>query len=177
MAVLTAAVIVVGLLCVVDLLLTFGVIRRLRKHTELLNSHSSDAATMSLAPGDLPPSFTATEADGTTLSGPAGLRVVAFFSASCSICPLRAPDFVAYLRDNQLPRDAALAVLLADEDASVPYADQLAEVATVTRQAADGELATAFGVLGYPAFCVLDADGAVQATSFNPAELPALVPA
>jgi hypothetical protein len=177
MAVLTAAVIVVGLLCVLDLLLTFGVIRRLRKHTELLNSHSGDAATLSLAPGDLPPSFTATDADGTTLSGPAGLRVVAFFSASCSVCPLRAPDFVAYVRDNQLPRDAALAVLLADEDASVPYADQLAEVATLTRQAADGELATAFGVLGYPAFCVLDADGAVQATSFNPAELPALVPA
>ena len=32
-------------------------------------------------------------------------------------------------------------------------------------------LSTAFGVLGYPAFCVLDADGTVQAVSYDPADL------
>jgi len=36
MAILSAAVVVVGLLCLTDLLLTFGVIRRLREHTEQL---------------------------------------------------------------------------------------------------------------------------------------------
>ena len=177
MAVLTAAVIAVGLLCLLDLLLTFGVIRRLRQHTELLSSHSDDVPVLSLRAGDRPVEFAATAADGAQVSGPAGLRVVAFFSSSCSVCPLKAPEFVAYVRDNQLPRDAVLAVLLADESASVPYADQVAEVATLTRQAAGGELATAFGVQGYPAFCVLDADGTVEATSYSPAQLPALVPA
>jgi len=36
MAILSAAIVVVGLLCLADLLLTFGVIRRLREHTEQL---------------------------------------------------------------------------------------------------------------------------------------------
>ena len=36
MAILGAAIVVMGLLCLIDLLLTFGVIRRLREHTEQL---------------------------------------------------------------------------------------------------------------------------------------------
>ena len=36
MSVLTAAVVVVGILCVLDLLLSFGIIRRLREQNEAL---------------------------------------------------------------------------------------------------------------------------------------------
>ena len=45
---LTAAVVVVGVIAAVDLLLTLGVIRRLREHTELIGSGGgrSSAPTM-----------------------------------------------------------------------------------------------------------------------------------
>ena len=175
MVALTAAVIAVGLLCLVDLLLTFGVIRRLRQHTELLSSRGSDVEVLGLHAGDVPAAFTALATDGRQLTGPAGIRLAAFFSSTCSVCPRRVPDFTKYVRANQVAPGEVLAVVLAGAGESVPYIDRLAEVASVSVQSPDGELATAFGVLGYPAFCVLDAEGTVQAVSFDPALLPALV--
>lgn len=172
MPVLTAAVVAVAVLCLVDLLLTFGVIRRLREHTTLLSSRGGETTVMSLIAGETPGPFAAVTTDGKQTTGPAGFRVAAFFSSSCSICPRRVPAFVDYLRANHVAHDAVLAVILAGADESVPYLDRLAEVARVCVQSADGELASAFKVVGYPAFCLLDVDGAVQAISYDPAELP-----
>ncbi len=175
MTILTAAVVLVGMLCLVDLLMTFGVVRRLREHSELLNkSHGADMPVMDLSAGDIPGSFAAVTVDGEPLSGPAGIRVAAFFSSSCSICPERVPAFVDYVRANGIRRDDTIAVILAMAGESVPYADRLAEVARVCVQPPAAELATAFKVTGYPAFCVLDAGGAVQATGYDPASLPQL---
>ncbi len=175
MAILTAAVVLVGVLCLVDLLMTFGVVRRLREHTELLNkSHGADMPVMDLSAGDIPGSFAAVTVDGEALAGPAGIRVAAFFSSTCSICPERVPAFVDYVRANGIRRDDTIAVILAMTGESVPYADRLAEVARVCVQPPDAELATAFKVTGYPAFCVLDASGAVQASGYDPASLPQL---
>lgn len=175
MVALTAAVIAVGLLCLVDLLLTFGVVRRLRQHTELLSSRGGDVEVLSLHAGDVPATFSAVTTEGSELAGPAGIRLAAFFSSTCSVCPARVPAFTDYVRANHIARADVLAVVLTQSSEPVPYLDSLGEVSRVCVQAPDGELATAFGVNGYPAFCVLDADGAVQAVSFDPAELPALV--
>jgi hypothetical protein len=172
MAIIAAAVIMVGILCLVDLLLTFGVIRRLREQTALLGSRDGDTAVMRLAGGQVPGSFTAVTPEGDTLTGPAGFRLAAFFSSSCPICPRRVPAFLEYLRANEVAQHAVLAVVLAEPGDSVPYLDRLAEVATLCVQSADGELATAFKVVAYPAFCLLDGDGAVRAISYDPAELP-----
>ena len=175
MVALTAAVIAVGLLCLVDLLLTFGVIRRLRQHTELLSNRGADVEVLSLHAGDVPAAFSAQTTEGSELAGPAGIRLAAFFSSTCSVCPKRVPTFADYVLANHVARADVLAVVLTEEIDSVPYLDRLAEVASVCVQSPDGELAAAFGVLGYPAFCVLDADGTVQAVSYDPADLPALV--
>ncbi|HEY2505889.1 MAG TPA: hypothetical protein VGI58_05195 [Streptosporangiaceae bacterium] len=177
MGVLVAAVIVVGVLCLLDLLLTFGVIRRLREHTALLASRHGETVVLGLGPGEAPAEFAAVSTSGELLTGPAGFRLAAFFSSTCPICPRRVPAFLEYVQANRLSRDEVLAVVLAAEDETVPYAEGLADVAHVCLQPADGELATAFHVLGYPAFCLLDADGAVQLTGYDPAELPAPVAA
>jgi hypothetical protein len=178
MAILTAAVIIVGVLCTADLLLTFGVIRRLREHTTLLSSQNGHGTeVVRLAVGQAPSAFTAVTTGGQQLTGPAGLRIVAFFSSTCSICPRRVPGFVDYLHAYHIRQADALAVVLAGPDEAVSYLDSLAEVATVCIQATDGELAMAFQVAGYPAFCLLDETGAVLATSFDPAQLPELVAA
>jgi hypothetical protein len=174
MAILGAAIVVVGLLCLTDLLLTFGVIRRLREHTDQLAGFSGqDGPVTGLADGEIPEPFTALSISGERLSGPAGLRVVAFFSAGCSACPERVPAFIDYLRANQITRDAVLAVIANSQPEPVSYQEDIAEVAPVCVEPPGGELETAFKVHGYPAFCLLDGAGSVSAASHEPAALPA----
>jgi len=91
MPVLIAAVIAVGTLCLVDLLLTFGVIRRLREQTALLAAPDSrERAVIGVPEGELPGGFSATTTTGEVVSGTAGVRVVAFFASGCAACPYAA---------------------------------------------------------------------------------------
>ena len=171
-----AAVATVGLLCLVDLLLTFGVIRRLREHTELLRSQPvrAERPVISLTTGQAPELFTLVTSGGTVVTGPGGLRLAGFFSSSCSACPERVAPFIAYARTNRLASDEVLAVLLVGDGDEPPlYANDLARVARVSVQPFDCLVTKAFGVTGYPAFCLLDADGAVVSSGFDPAALPA----
>jgi hypothetical protein len=176
MPVLIAAVVIVGLLCVADLLLTFGVIRRLREHTEVLRARQflDSGTVINLPAGQVPEPFTAVAADGAVIAGPAGLRLAGFFSATCPACPGSVAPFIEYVKANQIARDDALATLLVAANAAPPpYLGLLAEVARVTVQQEDGQVIRSFGVAGYPAFCLLDADGTVLASGFNPESLPA----
>lgn len=176
MAILGAAIVVVGLLCLADLLLTLGVIRRLREHTEqLAGFRGQDAPVSGLASGEIPEPFTALSISGERLSGPAGWRVVAFFSAGCSACPERVPAFIDYLRANQISRDAVLTVITSSQPEPVSYQEHLAEVAPVCIEPLDGEIAAAFKVRGFPTFCLLDGAGSVSAFSHEPTALPALI--
>ena len=80
MLVLTAAVVAVGVLCLADLLLTFGVIRRLRQHSALLASRGDAPVATRLSIGESPGPFTAVTTDGVDLTSHAGFRIAAFFS-------------------------------------------------------------------------------------------------
>ena len=69
MSFLVAAVVLVGLLGLANLLFAFGVIRRLREHTELLNRLAdTDAAAVMLPAGRTVEDFAATTLDGVTVS-------------------------------------------------------------------------------------------------------------
>jgi len=178
MAILVAAIGLVGLLCLADLLLTFGVIRRLREHTEqLAGLRGQDAPVSGLPHGATPEPFTALTASGERLDGPAGLRVVAFFAAGCSACPERVPAFLDYLRVNEVTRDAVLVVITSSQPEPVSYQERLAEAAPVCVEPHDGEVTAAFNVRAFPAFCVLDGAGSVRAFSHEPPALPALAAA
>ena len=172
MAILIAAVALVGVLCLLDLLLTFGVIRRLREHTDLL-SGLGQSQVLGLGKGKSPGTFSAMTTAGNVVTDAAQLRMVAFLSSSCSVCPERVPPFVAYLNDYRLGRDSVLAVIQGGPDEPVPYLDQLAEVALVCVEPEDGEVAQAFEVNGYPLFFLLDVDGVVTTSTYDPAMLPA----
>ncbi len=104
MAILIAAVVVVGGLCLLDLLLTFGVIRRLREHTRMLTAAAGPAQIVGLAVGESPEPFTAETISGDVVTGPTGLRVIAFFSSWCSVCPERVPPFVEYVSRHYIHR-------------------------------------------------------------------------
>ena len=103
--------------------------------------------------------------------------MVAFFAAGCSACPERVPTFLDYLRVNEVTRDAVLIVITSSEPEPVSYQERLAEAAPVCVEPHDGEVGTAFNVLAFPAFCVLDGAGSVIAFSHEPAALPALAAA
>jgi thiol-disulfide isomerase/thioredoxin len=177
MAILIVAVVLVGLLCLLDLLLTFGVIRRLREHTEQLSRLVGELPVLGLATGESPGEFSAVTTTGELVTDTAKVQMVSFFSSSCSACPERVPSFISYLINNRIGRDSVLAVVEGGHDEPVPYLDQLAEVALVCVEPSDGEIAKAFEVNGYPLFFLLDADGAVAISGYDPALLPAPAPA
>jgi hypothetical protein len=171
-----AAVAVVGALCLLDLLLTFAVIRRLREHTAMLADQQRQSLAgppvIGLSPGEAPGAFSAVTRDGPRVDHNTGLRVVAFLSTACSICPERVPPLLEYLAAHQVDRASTLAVVVGPDSQPAPYLDGLAEFAQVCLEAEDGDVATAFKVAGYPAFCVLGADGTVLASGYDPASLP-----
>lgn len=178
MPILIAAVIVVGSLCLLDLLLTFGVIRRLREHTTMLTGigELTRPPALGVSTGELPGAFSAVTTTGDVVHGPAGLTVVAFFSASCSVCPRRVPPFVEYLTSHRIGIDSVLAVIAGDGEAPPPYTAQLHEVAQVAMESYDGPTAKAFGVAAFPTFCVLGQDGTLVASGWDPATLPEPAP-
>jgi hypothetical protein len=174
MPIMIAAVGLAAALCLLDLLLTFGVIRRLREHTTILSAlRRPNDLPQGLSPGELPAGFSATTMDGEQVNGTAGMRLVAFFAAWCSVCPGTVPPFLDYLRGNGIARDRVLAVLIDGDGEPPPYLAQLAAVARVSIEPSDGALSAAFKVPAFPTFVLLDADGAVLASGADPAELPA----
>jgi hypothetical protein len=178
---LVGAVVFVGALCLLDLVLTLGVIRRLRAMSaSQADDHGLDVSVSTLEPGRPAGPFTAeTTTPGITVSGPAGLRLVAFFSTHCSLCPKRAPSFVSYVRANGLRAEDVLAIVTCvDGDMSgATYLDDVAAVTRVCTEEPDGPVATAFQVTGFPAFCLLEPDGTVRQTTYDPADLPVLAAA
>jgi hypothetical protein len=178
MAVLIAAVILVGLICLADLLLTFGVIRRLREQAEQIGGFgragwAAAPPVVGLAEGESPAAFASVTMDGEPMTGPAEIRMAAFFSSTCSACPGKVAPFVDYVRSHRLARDHMLAVVLGSADEPPAYLDDLRRVAQLVFEEPDGgTISSAFKVSGYPAFCLLDSGGAVVASGFDPAALP-----
>jgi len=174
MVFLGAAVALVGALCLLDLLLTFGVIRRLREHAEMLSRAGvQDMPVIGLASGEPVAAFSALTLGGESLTGASGLRVAGFFSSACSVCPERVGPFTEYLAGHRVARESVLSVVVTPDDGPPPYADRLNEAGQVCVVQHDSEVVRAFKVSGFPAFCLLDADGALIAASYDPAGLPA----
>jgi hypothetical protein len=173
---LTIAVILVGALCVFDLILSLGVIRRLREQNETLArlsaSHSA-AADATVAVGQRVDDFTATTVAGTAVSRDRldGDRLIGFFSPGCRPCEQQLPAFLEYAA--RIP-GRVLAVVVSDPQRASEYTAKLAPVADVVVEADAGPLARAFGVTGFPALCLVTSDGVVVANGSAMAALPDL---
>jgi hypothetical protein len=164
-----ALVALVGVLGGLNLLLTVGVIRRLREHTDLLGNRPRGAAggpKVMLAAGERAAPFDAVTLDGepvdeNSLSGHPVL--VGAFAQGCTSCEERRPDFVAYARSFPGGRDRVLAVLVGEADELTEMRAMLGPVARlVTEERPGGPVTSALGVKGYPAFAVFEPDGSVR---------------
>lgn len=179
-ALLVALLVVVGAVAVLNLLLTVGVIRRLREHTQRLSTLGAAPVAAMLAAGQRVGAFAATTTDGEPvtrdlLSGP---TLVGVFTPGCGACEERLPDFLTRARDFPGGRAQVLAVVAGEAGETTAYRDRLTGAArVVVEPPAGGPLATALEVSAFPAFGLLDADGVVVASGLRPDDLPVGSPA
>ncbi|MEU5427843.1 redoxin domain-containing protein [Streptomyces olivoreticuli] len=155
MPVLIAAVVLVGSLCTLDLLLTLGVIKRLKEHTALLSKMAagSPGRPPVVPVGQEVGDFTAVAVGGEVLTREslAGETLVAFFSPSCEPCHEMLPKFVAHARAVSGGRDQVLAVVVGTPDRAEEQVAELAPVArVVVESGSDAKVSDAFGIKGFP---------------------------
>ncbi|MEV7806795.1 TlpA disulfide reductase family protein [Microbispora sp. NPDC088329] len=163
---LIALVVLVGVLCVLDLLLTLGVIRRLRVHGEMLAARPAAQPEPMLAAGGTARPFSAVTVDGVPLSDTslADPTLLGVFSTGCPACVERLPLFVERARAFPGGRDHVVAVVVGPEDAAAEDVRELRPVAHVVVEDHGGAVARAFRVTGFPSFALVSgaADGAAK---------------
>lgn len=167
MTVSTAAIMVVGVLCLLDIALTLAVIRRLNEQGRLLAEPGRAPAArghpppLEIAPGERVGDFAVTTVDGEPVSR-AGLRdttLLAFLAPGCQSCEHSLPEFLARAGAAPGGRDGVLAVVLGKGPGRDELCAELAPAARVlTEDEEGGPLVRAFGVGALPAFAVLAGD-------------------
>ncbi|MFD1933454.1 MULTISPECIES: TlpA family protein disulfide reductase [Nonomuraea] len=153
---LTAAVVIIGLLCVFNLLLTLALIRRTR-HTGV-GAAPAAGPPIALRPGAPVGEFAAETVDGETVSHDTVTGLVGFFSAGCEPCHKLLPRFAEHART--LGRENVLAVVAGDDPEAV---SALEPVARVIVEDYDGPVAGAFQNTWTPALYLLGSDHRVVA--------------
>lgn len=165
MTVLTVAVVLVTGLCLLNLLLTVAVIRRLREHTELIGTMGGGQAfpDSMLAAGERIGDYSTETLDGTVLTRDdlAGQTLIGVFSPGCHGCELQMPHFVELAKNSPGGREGVLALVVGGLEEAAGEIAQLAPVARVVHENDGGPLTRALGVQAFPAIARVDADGRV----------------
>ncbi|GAA2624705.1 TlpA disulfide reductase family protein [Actinomadura fulvescens] len=181
MLMLSMAVVLVGAFCLLDLLLTLGVVRRLREHGQhlerLLAAGPGFFVEHDTVPvGEVVGTFKTRTVDGGTVSRDrlSGETLVAFFSPGCETCLDKLPEFVRYAEGLADGPWRVLAVVTGQGEETSTFVSALSPVAPVVVDA-DEQLTKAFKAAVFPVFCVVDADGKVIASELNLARLPVAV--
>ncbi|NEA35961.1 redoxin domain-containing protein [Streptomyces sp. SID13031] len=172
MAILTAAVVLVGVLVLFDLLLTLGLVKRVRTHAEVLDKLVNARPGPQLEPGRLPPGtvvgeFAATTSDGLEVSRASFTdgAVLGFFSTWCETCAEQLPGFLAFAEP--LGRERVLAVVHGGEDQLPGLIAKLSKVAQVVVEPDNGPIAKAVGVDAMPTMAVIDKHWRVTSSGYQ----------
>jgi hypothetical protein len=157
----TTLVYLVGVLSVVNTVLLVEVIRRLRHQSEHFRRHVDgmlDPAPIMLEAGATVGDFDAVTLDGerVTRHDLRGPMLVGFLSSGCPACLESLPAFLARAESFDGGRDRVLAVVVGIPEATASLSERLTPVARVVNEPEQGPLWQAFGVIGVPAFALLD---------------------
>ncbi|MEV4489226.1 hypothetical protein AB0K04_03820 [Micromonospora coxensis] len=173
MALLTAAVVLVAALGLLNLVLLLGVIRRLREHTDLLSERQSAPPEVMLEVGSIPGDFVSTTVDGQvrTRADIPPMTLVAFLSPGCDHCEEQLPELEQRAAEMPGGPEHVWVVVVGKGPETQEYADRFAALATVFVEAGTGPLPKAFAIKGFPAFGLLDQHGVVASTAFGLARL------
>lgn len=148
---------IIGILCVINLLLLFAVIRRLRLHEEQLGrlQQPFDLFSSGLDVGARVPDFSASAREGEEIStsglAECGAVSIAFVSAACDACEGKFADFVTSVGQSE---DTCIAVISDDPAGTSSLARRAEEEArlTVILEGDGGPLTNAFRVAAFPMF-------------------------
>ncbi|RBQ17729.1 hypothetical protein DP939_22930 [Spongiactinospora rosea] len=157
---LSSIVAAIALVTLLNVILTIGVVRRLRDQHTVLESlrHQQPGPTVGAVVGDF--AGAATTGHSITPKSLAGREtLVAFFSNECEPCRTKLPRFVNYVIQQQLAKHDVLAVVVGQERDSSEFVSQLAPVCTVATEEFKGEIAAAFQVSSYPTTVRLRSEG------------------
>lgn len=166
MSLMVAALLLVAAVAVTNLVLTLGVVSRLREHTEQLAAAGPPGPReLLIGAGERPGEFTAHTVAGESVSvrSLATPTLIGFFSPTCSACAEWIPRFVSAARALPGGPAQALAVVVSTADTAAEVAE-LRQAAQVVVEPLDGPIANAFRVRGFPALCRLGTDGTVIST-------------
>ncbi len=164
------AIAVLFVILLLNLLLTLGVLRRLKEHEQTLSNmnHSHEGVTVAgIKEGEVLEPFEAVSLDGVLLtesSGTAG-ALVGFFLRGCAPCKELLPAFV---QAAGLERDVRpIAVITGFDGEDNEYSAALRDVAHVVmadsvQDPPAGEISAAFKVSTFPFVCRAGADGSIE---------------
>jgi len=162
---LVAALVLVGALALLNLLLTYGLIRRLREQAALLTELAGGAGAPpddgTHPAGSAVGPFRAEALDATVVDAAWFDRptLVGFLSPGCAPCAELLPRFAEAAATTR-----ALAVVEPGPDDDGAYRAALAGRATVVAGEQARAVLGAFGVRAFPAVCRVDAAGVITAT-------------
>ncbi|MFC5180505.1 peroxiredoxin family protein [Actinomadura harenae] len=166
---LVAAVVLFAVLSVLNLLLTFGILRRMRADAAAGPRTVPGAGDLfALKPGATVPEFSAVTTRDEPVTREDAAGVVAFFSADCDGCHDLLPSFLE--RARTLGRDNVLAVFSGEEPETVAALEEVARV--VQADGKGGPVARAFQNEWTPALYLLGEDGRITGSGARMHELP-----
>ncbi|WP_327292393.1 TlpA disulfide reductase family protein [Streptomyces sp. NBC_01198] len=185
MPLLIAVVSLLGVLCLLTLVLTLGVIRRLREHTKLMDALYEAIDLMggpptglaTLGKGELVGDFAATTLDGDQVTRellPEG-AVVAFLSADCGGCRDQLPEIASWAAGQD--RRQIVAVLDATSGDPEELVTALSPVAQVIVEDELTTVGRAFGLKVFPTFYQVSGEGRLLAVEGRISRLPVGSPA
>jgi thiol-disulfide isomerase/thioredoxin len=171
---LTAAVVLVGILGLANLLFVIFLARRIRE----LGTAPAAASDAGPRPpgyahralmGQKPGQFQAVTTTGRTVSPDSlsgGRALIGFFSPGCGPCHEQVPDFATLAKTMPGGPDQVIAVVSGPPHRAAEFAAELEGTASVvlerSTQGALGPVARAFNSYGWPSFYMLGADGTVE---------------
>ena len=179
---LSAAVVLVGAIGLLNLVLMIGVLRRLRDQPPAAGQHPAAGhhaeSGSGLVVGRQAEPFTVrllhggdlTEA-GLTGSGP---TLIGFFTPGCGPCKAQAPKFAERAAAWPGGPDRVLAVVADDSIGGAEFGEQFAGLARIVVDGMEGPVATSFGVTAFPAFGILDDTATVRSEAPSVPPLPEL---
>jgi hypothetical protein len=163
MGYLVAAVAVLGVLCLMNLLIMLGVLRRLRGAALW-----QPEPLFALGPGSAVGEFSVVTTAGELVSNDSLTGVVGFFSAGCGECHELLPRFVE--RAGEMERDKVLVVVGGGSEEMVRALAPVARI--VVADPGGGPVARAFQNSWTPALYVIGDDHRVVAVGSRMEELP-----
>ncbi|QIS15136.1 redoxin domain-containing protein [Nocardia arthritidis] len=167
-------VVVLSIITALNLLVTYGLVRRIRVHSDLLEELVGATTARALPVGTPIPAFTTHAIDGSRLAD-TDLRhpaAIALFAVDCPHCRTNLPDFIAYIQGAGYARDHVLA-MVTTRDATDPMVEMLTPTTTlVCEPNSEGAVATAFGIQAYPTFYLTDDNGVITAATHAVRQLP-----